>query len=108
MLDDSRQIKMGALLSYISIALNIIAGLLYTPWMIEQIGKADYGLYTLANSLITLFLVDFGLSATTGRYIAKYRAEGRQDKIDSFLGAVYKLYLLIDAVIFIALLVFFS
>lgn len=103
----NKQIKIGALLSYISIALNIVAGLLYTPWMIEQIGKADYGLYTLANSLITLFLVDFGLSAATGRYIAKYRAEGRQDKIDSFLGAVYKLYLLIDAVIFIALLVFF-
>ena len=99
----SKQIKWGAILSYLSIAVNIVAGLIYTPWMIEQIGKADYGLYTLANSLITLFLVDFGLGSAISRYVSKYRAEGRQDKIDNFLGAVYKLYLIIDAVIFVAL-----
>lgn len=106
-MDNSKQIKIGAILSYFSIVFNIVVGLLYTPWMVAQIGEADYGLYTLANSLITLFLVDFGLSSATSRYVAKYRAEGRQDKVDSFLGAIYKLYLLIDAVIFVILLVIF-
>ena len=101
----SKQIKWGAILSYLSIAVNIVAGLIYTPWMIDQIGKADYGLYTLANSLITLFLVDFGLGSAISRYVSKYRAEGRQDKIDNFLGAVSQLSLVIDAVIFVALLV---
>ncbi len=103
----SKQIKWGAILSYLSIAINIVAGLIYTPWMVEQIGKADYGLYTLANSLITLFIVDFGLGSAVSRYVSKYRAEGRQDKIDNFLGAVYKLYLIIDAVIFAALIVLY-
>lgn len=101
------QIKIGAILSYFSIALNIIAGLIYTPWMVDQIGESDYGLYTLANSLITLFLVDFGLSAATSRFVSKYVAEGRQDKADSFLGAVYKLYFIIDALICAVLLVTF-
>lgn len=101
------QIKIGAILSYLSIGINIIAGLLYTPWMVDTIGKSDYGLYTLANSLITLFLVDFGLSSAVSRYVAKYRAEGRQDKVNNFLGAVYKLYLIIDAVIFVALLIIY-
>lgn len=100
-----KQIKIGAILSYISLAINVIAGLVYTPWMVEQIGDENYGLYTLANSLITLFLVDFGLGAAVNRYVSKYRAEGRQDKINNFLGAIYKLYLVIDAVIFLALLV---
>ena len=106
-INSSKQIRIGAILSYISIAINIIAGLLYTPWMIAQVGKGDYGLYTLANSLITLFLVDFGLSSATSRYISKYRAEGRQDKIDNFLAAVYRLYLLIDAILFVVLLVIY-
>ena len=101
------QLKAGAILSYASIVLNIVAGLLYTPWMKEQIGQASFGLYTLANSLITLFLVDFGLSTAVSRYVSKYRAEGDQEKIDKFLGAVYKLYLLIDAIILIALVVIF-
>ncbi len=101
------QIRFGAVLSYVSIAINILSGLLYTPWMIQQIGKSDYGLYTLANSLITLFLVDFGLSAATARYVSKYVAEGRQDKVENFLGAVYKLYLIVDALIFTVLIVIY-
>ena len=103
----SNQIKIGAILSYLSIGINIIAGLVYTPWMVDTIGKSDYGLYTLSNSLITLFLVDLGLSSAVSRYVAKYRAEGRQDKVNNFLGAVYKLYLIIDAVIFIALIIIY-
>lgn len=103
----NKQIQFGAVLSYLSIALSVLAGLLYTPWMIEQIGESDYGLYTLANSLITFFLVDFGLSTATSRFVSKYIAEGKQKEADDFLGVVYKLYLLIDAVIFTILLVLF-
>ncbi|MBQ8146937.1 MAG: oligosaccharide flippase family protein [Clostridia bacterium] len=103
----NKQIKLGAIISYVAIFVNIAAMLIYTPWMIEQIGEESYGLYTLANSLIALFLVDFGLSSATSRFVAKYRAEGRQDKVDSFLGAVYKLYMAISAVIFVVLLVIY-
>lgn len=106
-MSDSKQIKVGALLSYLSISINILAGLLYTPWMINQIGKNQYGLYTLANSLITLFLIDFGLSSATARYISKYKAEKNQEKINNFLGAIYKLYLLVDIVICLSLIVVF-
>lgn len=102
-----KQLGIGALLSYFSIFLNIAAGLIYIPWMVNQIGPSDYGLYTLSNSLISLFLVDFGLSAATSRYVSKYRAEGNQEKVDNFMGAVYKLYLLISAVIFVVLTIIF-
>lgn len=106
-MNSSKQIKWGALLSYFSIAFNIVSGLLYTPWMVETIGKSQYGLYTLANSLITMFLVDFGLSSATSRYLSKYNAEGNQEAAERFLGAVYKLYMAIDGVIFSVLLVMF-
>lgn len=106
-INSPNQIKIGAILSYLSIGINIIAGLIYTPWIVDIIGKSDYGLYTLSNSLITLFLVDFGLSSAVSRYVAKYRAEGRQDKVNNFLGAVYKLYLIIDSVIFVALVIIY-
>lgn len=101
------QIKWGAVLSYLSIGCNILLGLLYTPWMVETIGKSQYGLYTLANSTITLFLVDFGLGSATTRYLSKYNAEGDTEGAERFLGAVYKLYLMIDAVILILLTLVF-
>lgn len=106
-INSNKQIKLGAIFSYLAIALNILAGLLYTPWMVQQIGQSQYGLYTLANSLIALFMVDFGLSSAVSRYLSKYRAENNEEKIQSFLGAVYKLYLIIDAIIFAVLIVVF-
>lgn len=107
-MDSSRQIKLGAILSYLSIAINIVAGLLYTPWMINSIGRENYGLYTLAMSVIGLFLFDFGLSAAVTRFIAKYLSEGKQEKANQCLGLVYRLYIGLDVLLFLVLLgVFF-
>ena len=101
------QLEIGVLITYLSIGFNIVAGLLYTPWMIDQIGKNDYGLYTLVNSLIALFMMDFGLSSATARYVAKYRSENKKEELEKFISAVYKLYLLIDLIILLVLIVFF-
>lgn len=106
-MNSTNQLKYGAIISYFAIVSNILLGFFYTPWMIEQIGKSQYGLYTLANSLITMFLVDFGLSAATGRYISKYLAEGKKEEINNFLGVIYKLYCIIDVIIFFALLIIY-
>ena len=99
----TKEIKIGAILSYAAIVFNIVAGLVYTPWMIEKIGPSQYGLYTLANSLIVLFMVDFGLSSATARYLSKFNAKGDREGAECFLGAVYKLYIVVDTVIFLVL-----
>lgn len=106
-LSGGNQIKWGAILSYVAIVVNIIATLLYTPWMKNQIGVSNYGLYTLAISFISLFMMDFGIGAATARFIAKYRAEGDTQAVNNLLGLVYKLYLAIDAVFCVVLLVLF-
>lgn len=104
MVSSSKQIKQGALISYLAIGINILSGLLYTPWMINSIGRENFGLYTLALSVITLFVFDFGLSTAITRYIARYLAQGRQDKANECLGLVYRLYIIIDIILFLVLL----
>ena len=99
--------KKGAIVSYITIAVNIIASLLYTPWMLSKIGDSNYGLYTLATTLINMFLIDFGFSSAVSRFVAKYNAEGDQEKIDNFLGMLYKLYAIIVGIVFVVLVVLF-
>lgn len=106
-MNSSQQIKFGAIISYGTIVFHIVAGLIYTPWLLSQIGQSDYGLYTLATSLITMFVMDFGLGAAISRYVSRYRAQNNQLAVNNFLGMIYKLYMLIDAVIFIVLLVVF-
>ena len=101
-MNSQQQIKFGAIMSYIAILINLLSGLIYTPWVIRSIGKADYGLYTLAMSVISLFVFDFGLSSAVTRFISKYLAEKDQNKANNCLGLVYRLYIGID--IFLLLL----
>lgn len=105
-LSASQQIRYGSIISYILITINILLGLLYTPWILKTIGSSDYGLYTLAGSLIALFLLDFGMSSAVTRFVAIYRAENKKEKINQFTGMVVRLYfflmIIISAVLFIA------
>ena len=97
------QIKYGAVISYLGIFINIVIGLVYTPWMIRCIGQADYGLYTLAMSVIGIFVFDFGLGQAVTRFAAKYIAEGQQEKVDQLMGVTYKLYLIADTLMILLL-----
>lgn len=103
----SSQIKLGAIISYLALGLNITLGLIYTPWMKDKIGLDNFGLYTLATSIISIFMLDFGLGSAVSRFVAKYRAEGRQDKVDNIIGLIYKLYIAIDIVIVVVLTVIY-
>lgn len=78
-LSGGNQIKWGAILSYVAIVVNIIATLLYTPWMKNQIGVSNYGLYTLAISFISLFMMDFGIGAAVAVLRQEKKRESRYD-----------------------------
>ena len=105
--DSSKAIKNGALMSYLVIFVNIMATLIYTPWMIKQIGINNYGLYTLALSITTFFLVDFGMNSTITRFVSKYRAETNIKDANKIIGAALKIYLLLDIAALIILIVVF-
>lgn len=66
------QIKIGILLSYISIGINTIIQLVYTPIMLRLLGQSDYGLYTLVSSVVS-YLSLFSLGFT-GAYLRFYSA----------------------------------
>lgn len=100
-------IKKGALIGYLTIFINIVTGLLYTPWMIRQIGVSDYGLYTLISSFISYFLLDFGLGTAVSRYVSKYREEGKFEEIGRILSIIVKVFAIIDFIIFALLFVCF-
>lgn len=93
MMGEKSEIKVGAIISYLTIAVNIVLGLIYTPWTLKIIGSSEYGLYTLTSSLISIFLLDFGMSAAVTRYISNFRAVNKQKSINEFVGLSIKLYI---------------
>ena len=79
--------KIGALLSYILIFLSTAYGLIVTPFILRQVGSADYGVYqTVAGLSAFLAVLDLGFSGTVQRFIAKFNAEKNRTKINEYLG----------------------
>ena len=74
-MNDSNQRKIGAILSYVSIIITTLIQLIYTPFLIKMLGQSEYGLYSLANSIIGyLTVLDLGFGNAIIVYTSKYRA----------------------------------
>jgi O-antigen/teichoic acid export membrane protein len=97
------EVKAGALLSYASIFVSIIIGLLYTPIMLRLLGQSEYGLYSLIGSVVGyLSILDLGLGNAIVRYTARNRAVGDKEAESSLNGMFIALYSVI-AVLTIAI-----
>lgn len=69
------QRKAGALLSYLYLALTFVVGIFYTPILLGFLGKSEYGVYSVANSVIAfLAILDLGFSQTMIRYVSRCKA----------------------------------
>jgi len=80
------EVKWGAILSYGLIIINAIYGLVITPFILGRIGEIEYGVYkTIASLSTSLMVLDLGLGGTVMRYIAKYKSEENNNKIESFI-----------------------
>ena len=73
----SNQLRIGVVLSYVNLIISTVIPFFYTPIVLKLLGQAEYGLYSLASSVIGyLSLLSFGFGNTITRYLSKYRAEG--------------------------------
>lgn len=106
-MDSISQLKHSAIISYLSIILSIFAGLFYTPWMISQIGRDDFGLYSLVSVFISYFLIDFGIGQVISTYVAKYRASGDFDSLRRIVGVCYKVFFSLTALISLILFIIY-
>ena len=87
------QIKIGAILSYATLAINNLVGLLYTPFMLRMLGKSEYGLYSIAASVVAyLTILDLGFGNAVVRYTAKFRAENKREEQYKMFGMFFLLY----------------
>lgn len=93
------QLKTGAILNYVVIVMNIMVGLLYTPYMLRMMGQSEYGLYSLVASVIAyLTILDLGIGNAIVRYTAKFRTEGKLKEQYEMFGMFLVLYLVIGIV----------
>ena len=100
-MNESKQRKVGAILSYVSIIVNTLIQLLYTPLLIRKLGQSEYGLYSLVASIIGyLTIMDLGFGNAIIVYTAKYRAQEKieeEKKLHGMFNLVFKIIGIISA-----------
>ena len=88
------QLKLGVLLSYLSMALNMVVQLVYTPVMIRLLGQSEYGLYTLVGSVVSyLSLFSLGFTGAYLRFYSRYAQRGDRDGVARLNGMFLTLFL---------------
>ncbi len=87
------QRKLGVLLSYLSMFLNVFISILYTPVMLRILGQAEYGLYQLAASIVAyLNILNFGFMSAYLRYFSKYKVGEKKEEIHRLNGMFFLIF----------------
>lgn len=94
-LGNKKQMTLGVVLSYATIAAELLTGLLYTPLVLKLLGQSQYGIYSLVTSF-TGYLTIFNAGANAA-YIRFYvqTKETDREKVDGLNG----LFLLIFTIL---------
>lgn len=90
-----KQMTAGVILSYVTIAAELLTGLLYTPLVLKLLGQSQYGIYSLVVSFsgyLTIF--NAGANAAYIRFYVQTK-ETDKEKVDGLNG----LFLMIFSVL---------
>jgi O-antigen/teichoic acid export membrane protein len=97
------QVRLGIVLSYMSIVLTTGISLAFTPYMLGKLGPAEFGLYVLVGSLAGyLGLLTFGMGNTLVRYIARYRAVADKEREENLLAMALVVYSVMSFLVIVA------
>lgn len=96
---ENNEIKIGAILSYIIIGLNMVVGIAYTPILTNMLGQSEYGLYSLVNTIMSyLTILDLGFGNAIIIYTTKYKNAGDKEKENKLHGMFLIIYTIIGIV----------
>lgn len=104
------ELKIGAILTYINLAITLIVSFLLVPIMLAKLGQNEYGLYQLIGAFAGyLSILEFGLGNTIIRYVAKFNVQKDEKSKENFLALSMIIYGIISVIIvIIGTLMFFN
>ena len=93
------ELKMGIILSYVSMILGYVVSLFYTPILLRFVGQSDYGLYSLVTSIVSyLGLLTMGFGSSYMRYYSKFRIKNQIEEIKKLNGTFLVVFSIIAGI----------
>jgi len=96
----------NAFSNWIVLIVTVVIGFLLTPFIIHNIGKTGYGIWTLISSIIGYYgILDLGITSAITRYVARYAAQKNYKALSDTISTAIVLFFGIGSVIAIASIV---
>lgn len=93
-------IRGGAFLSYIAMFLSSLISIIYTPLMLDYLGKSEFGLYNLVLPIISyLGLVQLGIGSAYIRWFYKYKVKNDIKSISKLNGTYMLIYFVLSIIV---------
>lgn len=101
-MNKTNQRQWGIILSYVVMASNFIIGLLYTPFLIRNLGQSEYGNYNYVYSIVNyLNLLTFGFGSAYLRFSSPYKNNKDKKGVEDTNGLFLLLFLLMGGIAFV-------
>jgi len=92
----TRQIRIGAILSYVSMAVGYVVQIVYTPLMLRIIGSNQYGVYNLTNSIVSyLSLFSLGFAPAYVRFFMRHKVRNDSEGVIKLNGLFMSAFLIL-------------
>jgi O-antigen/teichoic acid export membrane protein len=80
---NNRRIVLNAVANWIGFAAQLLVAFFMSPILVHGLGAPRYGIWSLVESILAyLMLFDLGVAASVVRYVARFEANGDQDRLN--------------------------
>lgn len=88
----------GVLWNWAGVAVQLLVGVVVSPYIILKLGAERYGMWALSFSIMSYYgFLDIGFRAAVVRYSAHYRTRGEYDKLNELINTTFFYFSLASA-----------
>ncbi len=103
------QRKQGVILTYVNIFISTIVMIFYTPFVIKMLGQSEFGLYSLALSIMGYIAIfDFGLGNAIIVFTSKFLIKNQTNKQKILYSTVFSFYIFMSFLVVVFGIIFLN
>ncbi len=95
-----KQLIRNVFTSWMGMVLTLVITFFFTPYLIGELGKSQYGIWSLVFSLVAYMrLADVGMNQAVARYFSKYYAVSDWKQLNEVVSSAARIYVIVSIVI---------
>ncbi|AYZ73041.1 hypothetical protein EGX98_02615 [Fusobacterium necrophorum] len=102
------QLRMGTMISLLSVGIGSVIQLFYTPIFLNYLGSSDYGINSFIQSIMGyLSMLNLGFGTTMLRYLVQYEEKNEIEKYKYLVGIFLVIFIILSLIcIIIGILIY--